>query len=125
MVSKGRDLAIEAMRHADEPLRLVVAGDGTQGDALRRKAAATGISSRVESLGQVSDSKLIDLYANALAVVYPPYDEDDGSTDGTGEVAGAHGVHHPVRSMELAVSPPGGETAAPPARRCARRVPVG
>ena len=75
---KRVDLAIEAMRHADEPLRLVVAGDGTQGDVLRRQAAAAGVSSRVEFLGQVSDSELIDLYADALAVVYPPYDEDYG-----------------------------------------------
>ena len=75
---KRVDLAIEAMRFADEPLRLVIAGEGTQGDALRRRAAAAGVSSRVEFLAQVSDDDLIDLYANALAVVYPPYDEDYG-----------------------------------------------
>lgn len=75
---KRVDLAVDAMRHADEPLRLVVAGEGTQGELLRRRAAAAGVSSRVEFLAHVSDDELVDLYANALAVVYPPYDEDYG-----------------------------------------------
>ena len=75
---KRVDLAIEAMRYADEPLRLVVAGEGTQGDLLRRQAIEAGVSARVEFAGKVTDDDLIDLYANALAVVYPPYDEDYG-----------------------------------------------
>lgn len=33
---------------------------------------------RVEFLGRVDDQQLIDLYANALAVYYAPYDEDYG-----------------------------------------------
>jgi glycosyltransferase involved in cell wall biosynthesis len=32
----------------------------------------------VSFLGTVADDELIDLYAGALAVVYPPYDEDFG-----------------------------------------------
>ena len=75
---KRVDLAIEAMRCVDEPLRLVVVGEGTHGDALRRQAADAGVSSRVEFLGRASDDDLVDLYADALAVVYPPYDEDYG-----------------------------------------------
>ena len=75
---KRVDLAIDAMRHADEPLRLVVAGDGTAAEALRRRAVEGGVADRVEFLGAVDDETLIDLYANALAVVYPPYDEDYG-----------------------------------------------
>ncbi|NLF26161.1 MAG: glycosyltransferase [Deltaproteobacteria bacterium] len=33
---------------------------------------------RIEFLGRVSDAELIDLYANALAVYYAPYNEDYG-----------------------------------------------
>ena len=76
--AKRVDLAIDAMRHADEPLRLVIAGDGTAAETLRRTAAEAGVADRVEFLGRVDDETLIDLYANALAVVYPPYDEDYG-----------------------------------------------
>ena len=75
---KRVDLAIEAMRHAREPLRLVVAGDGKQAEPLRRQAAETGLADRVEFLGQVTDEHLVELYANALAVVFAPYDEDYG-----------------------------------------------
>lgn len=75
---KRVDLAIDAMRHADQPLRLLIAGDGTVADALRGRAAEAGVADRVEFLGAVDDDTLIDLYANALAVVYPPYDEDYG-----------------------------------------------
>ena len=75
---KRVELAIDAMRHADEPLRLVIAGDGTAAEALRRTAAEAGVADRVDFLGRVDDETLVDLYANALAVVYPPYDEDYG-----------------------------------------------
>lgn len=75
---KRVDLAIEAMRYADEPLRLLIVGEGTQDENLRRQVAEAELSHRVEFLGQVDDDQLIALYANALAVVYPPYDEDYG-----------------------------------------------
>ena len=75
---KRVDLAIEAMRHASESLRLVVVGEGTQSENLRRKTAAAGLDHRVEFVARVSDDELVELYANALAVVYPPYDEDYG-----------------------------------------------
>lgn len=75
---KRVELAIEAMRHADEPLRLLIAGAGSHGESLRRTASAAGVTHRVEFLGRVSDQALVDLYVNALAVVYPPYDEDYG-----------------------------------------------
>jgi glycosyltransferase involved in cell wall biosynthesis len=36
------------------------------------------VSARVTFLGTVHDDDLVGLYANALAVVYPPFDEDFG-----------------------------------------------
>ena len=75
---KRVDLAVRALALADASLRLVVAGDGTQRANVERAAAEAGITDRVTFLGSVGDDQLLDLYADALAVVYPPYDEDFG-----------------------------------------------
>lgn len=75
---KRADLAVAAMKHVDRPIRLVVAGDGTQRAAAERMAVEAGIADRVEFLGTVGDEDLIELYAGALGVVYAPYDEDYG-----------------------------------------------
>jgi glycosyltransferase involved in cell wall biosynthesis len=75
---KRVDLAIRAMLHAPDSLRLVVAGTGTQAESLAALATSLGLSSRVTFLGAVTDDQIVDLYAGALAVVFPPYDEDYG-----------------------------------------------
>ncbi|HMF58759.1 MAG TPA: glycosyltransferase family 4 protein, partial [Vicinamibacterales bacterium] len=43
-----------------------------------RTAEEAGVTARVTFLGTVGDDDLIELYAGALAVVYPPFDEDFG-----------------------------------------------
>ena len=75
---KRVDLVVRAMRHVDRPIRLVVAGDGTQRENAERVAVEAGVADRVTFLGTVVDDELVRLYAGALAVVYPPYDEDFG-----------------------------------------------
>jgi glycosyltransferase involved in cell wall biosynthesis len=75
---KRVDLAVRAMAHADRPIELVVAGDGTQRQNVEREAHAAGVADRVRFLGRVDDDELVELYAGALAVIYPPYDEDLG-----------------------------------------------
>ena len=75
---KRVELAIDAMRHTDPHTRLIVVGEGTQEDALRKRSADTGAGDRIDFRGRVTDDELIALYANARAVVYPPYDEDYG-----------------------------------------------
>jgi glycosyltransferase involved in cell wall biosynthesis len=75
---KRVDLVVRALAQADRSLRLVVAGDGTQRENVEREARECGVVDRVTFLGAVGDDELIDLYAGALAVVYPPYDEDFG-----------------------------------------------
>jgi len=75
---KRVDLIIRALAQSDPELRLVVAGDGTQRENVERETHAAGVADRVTFLGSVSDDTLIELYAGALAVVYPPYDEDFG-----------------------------------------------
>lgn len=75
---KRVDLIIAAMASVPSPIRLVIAGDGTQRQNAERAAALAGVSDRITFLGSVGDEDLIELYARALAVVYPPFDEDFG-----------------------------------------------
>lgn len=75
---KRVDLIVGAMVHVDPGIRLVIAGDGTQRANVERAAADAGVADRTTFLGAVDDDALVDLYANALGVVYPPFDEDFG-----------------------------------------------
>jgi glycosyltransferase involved in cell wall biosynthesis len=75
---KRVDLSIKAMAGVDRSIRLVVAGDGTQRENAERTAEQAGVADRVTFLGAVEDEALIELYAGALAVTYPPFDEDFG-----------------------------------------------
>jgi glycosyltransferase involved in cell wall biosynthesis len=75
---KRVDLIVRAMTHVDAPVRLIVAGDGTQRANVEREALDAGVADRITFLGSVGDDDLLQLYAGALAVIYPPYDEDFG-----------------------------------------------
>ncbi len=75
---KRVDLIVRAMAHIDPGVRLVVAGDGTQRANVERIAQELGVADRITFLGSVGDDRLVELYADALAVVYPPFDEDFG-----------------------------------------------
>ena len=75
---KRVDLIVRALALTDPTLRLIVAGEGTQRENVEREAHAAGVADRVTFLGTVEDDALIELYAGALAVIYPPYDEDFG-----------------------------------------------
>jgi glycosyltransferase involved in cell wall biosynthesis len=75
---KRVDLCIRAMAGVDRPIQLVIAGDGTQRQNAERTAAEAGVADRVTFLGSVGDDQLVELYAGALAVIYPPFDEDFG-----------------------------------------------
>ena len=85
MLSVGRleatkrvDLIVRALARAGVSPRLVVAGDGPLRSRLEEEAAAAGLASRVTFVGAVGEDALADLYAGALAVVFPPFDEDYG-----------------------------------------------
>jgi glycosyltransferase involved in cell wall biosynthesis len=75
---KRVDLLVRALAHVDPALRLVVAGDGTQRENVEREAHARGVAGRVRFLGTIGDDELLALYAGALVVAYPPFDEDFG-----------------------------------------------
>jgi glycosyltransferase involved in cell wall biosynthesis len=75
---KRTDLAIRAMAHAPTALSLWIAGTGTQHAAFDALAVSLGLADRVRFLGEVGDLEIVDLYAGALGVIFPPYDEDYG-----------------------------------------------
>jgi glycosyltransferase involved in cell wall biosynthesis len=85
MLSVGRlesvkriDLAIRAMAHAPAEVELMIAGTGTQRANFEALAHTLGVAARTHFLGEVGDEGLIELYADALGVIFPPYDEDYG-----------------------------------------------
>ena len=75
---KRVDLVIRALGRAPADLSLVVAGSGTHRETLERLATSLGLETRVRFLGEVGDDDLLELYAGALGVIFPPYDEDYG-----------------------------------------------
>ena len=75
---KRVDLVVRAMRHVRAPIRLVVAGDGRERPAIEELVGELALGGRVELRRHVDTGELVDLYAGALAVIYPPYDEDYG-----------------------------------------------
>lgn len=72
---KRIDLLIDSMKYVPASIKLKIAGTGPQEKHLEKLAED---DSRIEFLGFVNDAELIGLYANALAVLYTPYQEDLG-----------------------------------------------
>lgn len=72
---KRIDLLIQAMRFVRGDIRLLIAGTGPQSEALQQLAKD---DPRIEFLGYVGDEFLAEYYANSLAVVFVPLDEDLG-----------------------------------------------
>lgn len=76
---KRVELAIESFLHVGDPsLRLLIAGDGSARTQLTALIERLSLQDRVSLLGRVDDDRLVELYANALAVLFAPFDEDYG-----------------------------------------------
>ncbi len=73
--AKRISLLIQAMQYVKTNIEFRIAGTGPDTEALKEMARGDG---RITFLGFVNDKDVIDLYANALAVLYVPYDEDYG-----------------------------------------------
>lgn len=72
---KRVDLVIRAVMASRLPIKLLIAGTGEQESNLKALARR---DSRIQFLGRISDDKLFELYANALAVPFVPLREDYG-----------------------------------------------
>ena len=77
-LTKRVDLVLRALARTDRAIRLVVVGAGSQRGPLEALAGELGVAGRVTFAGEVDDERLIELYANALAVAFAPFDEDFG-----------------------------------------------
>ena len=78
---KRQSLVLEALARTNQPVRVRFTGNSDRqsyGDELKALARKLKVHGRVEWLGQVSEEDKRDLYARALAVIYPPFDEDYG-----------------------------------------------
>lgn len=75
---KGGRLAIRALTHTSEDVRLLVVGDGPERGALERLAKKLNVSHRLEFTGQVSHDKVFDFMREAAAMVFPVFREEGG-----------------------------------------------
>jgi glycosyltransferase involved in cell wall biosynthesis len=78
--TKRQQLLVQALAHTRSGVRAVIAGApdvSSYLDPLRETIEREGLASRVELIPEwISEERKLELYANALAVVYPPLDED-------------------------------------------------
>jgi glycosyltransferase involved in cell wall biosynthesis len=75
---KRQHLIIKAAHYMRSSLKIVLAGDGGQRDALAELIARHGVGDRVALIGHISEEEKRAFYARALAVVFPAFDEDYG-----------------------------------------------
>ena len=78
---KRQWLVLDALAEARSPIKVVFVGTADNPailDELVARARRYGVSNRVRWAGALSDAEKIALYANATAIVYPPFDEDYG-----------------------------------------------
>jgi glycosyltransferase involved in cell wall biosynthesis len=76
---KRTDLVVRSLAvPAASGVRVVVAGDGEERDALDALARECGVADRVTFVGGVTDAGLLDYLARCRAVCFPPLGEDFG-----------------------------------------------
>lgn len=76
--NKRPELLVTALVHAPAAVRGVLAGAGSMAGELERLAHEHEVADRTDLRGFVDDDELVKLYADALAVIYAPLDEDYG-----------------------------------------------
>lgn len=75
---KRQSLLIEAMALTNTPVTLLLTGEGSQRRTLEEKIERLGLAHRIRLLGHISEHEKRTLYAHALAVAFPTFDEDYG-----------------------------------------------
>lgn len=75
---KNVELLLRALARTPASLKLIIAGDGPEREALQTMTAECGISGRVRFLGEVDRDRLPDLYASADAFVFASMTETQG-----------------------------------------------
>jgi glycosyltransferase involved in cell wall biosynthesis len=85
---KRQELLIEAMRFVRTGVKAILAGSSADAKRYEALIKQHKVGERVTLRGFVSDEEMIELYANALAVSYLPFDEDYGYVTLEGMLAG-------------------------------------
>jgi len=78
---KRQDLLLKALSLTKNPVKVVLAGTSDTPDyenVIQALIKDLKIEDRVQFLGGISEEQKFSLYSKALAVIYPPYDEDYG-----------------------------------------------
>ena len=79
--SKRQELVLEALAKARRDVRVRFAGSPDSPrdfEDLKRRSSELGLENRVEWMGCISEEEKREAYARAIAVVFPPVDEDYG-----------------------------------------------
>jgi glycosyltransferase involved in cell wall biosynthesis len=80
-IPKRQELVLEALAETRNPVRVCFAGTSDHPDytdKLQSLARKLKVQKRVEWLGGISEDEKRARYASALAIIYPPVDEDYG-----------------------------------------------
>jgi glycosyltransferase involved in cell wall biosynthesis len=80
-VMKRQYLVIKALAECQHPVKVVFAGKCDEGSTqaeLKNLVTELGLTDRVTFLNEVSEAEKLSRYAGAIAVIYPPLDEDYG-----------------------------------------------
>jgi glycosyltransferase involved in cell wall biosynthesis len=80
-VMKRQHLVLEALGYTQKPVKVVFAGKSDEEatwKALQDLVQQFNLRNRVEFLDEISEAEKVNRYAKAIAVVYPPLDEDYG-----------------------------------------------
>lgn len=85
---KRQELLIEAMKFVTTPVKLTLAGGTNDPKRYESLVKQHGVGDRVCLRGFVTESEVIELYANALGVCYLPFDEDYGYVTLEGMLSG-------------------------------------
>lgn len=75
---KRQDLLIRAMSLTRAPVNAVIAGEGGMCEEYAALVHSLGLSDRIRFVGGISHQAKVELYRNALAVCFVPFDEDYG-----------------------------------------------
>lgn len=79
--SKRQKLVMEAVKKATAPVRVCFIGpaEGPRGAAeFQRLIDTSGASDRVSWIGNLSEDRKVEAYAECRAVIFPPFEEDYG-----------------------------------------------
>ena len=76
---KRLSLLVDALATpAGAGIRCVIAGEGEEHGALQRAIETKGLSGRVQLIGRIDDTQMVEHLARCRAVCFPPFDEDYG-----------------------------------------------